>query len=262
MEIEFSERDMIDLQEFKNEVGRERYSDTGSDKSIDRHVLDIPEVDFGTDKDREKINKALEEGTPLPRSQSVKLDPELIEHIKSSFIASGGNLAEISSMYDLTPEAVMRLAVQEEWTIYGGSHKAVEAHSQHRLRALQQKLWVKIEAFLDSMEVEEKDKTDLVQYRTESKYVEALSNRNSAFKNLLDQYMRIGAILEPELYGNDPDNSNGPARKAQEESHPGGIEGLNREIAEFLSDVVVGVSDRVREKEMKGYGQIIDARAK
>lgn len=269
MDIYFSETDVNDLQEFKDEIGRQRITDGEDffvfvdppDKSVERTVIEIPEVTFGTEEDREDIERALNEGTALPRSGSVKLSPELIEHVKSSYIATGGNVSEVANLYDLTPEAVLRLAVQQNWTLYGGSHKALEPQSRNRLRAIQEKIWVKIEAFLDSMEVETKTKKDITQHRLQSKYVEALSNRNSAFKNLMDQYMRIGAVLEPELFANDPESSNAHARSARENIHPGGIEGVNRDMANFFADVVVGVADKIKEREMEAYGQIIDARA-
>lgn len=262
MDILFSEADERDLEEFKASAGRERVVSKGESKSLDRTVIELPEITFGTDEDREQVEQALEDGGALPRSRSVRLPPNVIEHVKSSYIASGGNISEVAALHDLTPEAVVRLADQQEWTLYGGSHKALETQSRNRLRALQERLWLKIEHFLDSMEVEKKQKDDIVQYRLQSEYVEALSNRNSAFKTLMDQYMRIGSILEPELYANDPDNANSLARKSREELHPGGIEGVNREMADFFANVVVGVADRIKDREMEGYGQVIDARAR
>lgn len=265
MDIQFSRKDKTDLREFKQMIGRSDFvfedEETPSKKSVERTIIEIPEITFGTDEDRRKIEEGLENGERIPRSRGVRLPPEVIEHVKSSYIATGGNVSEVSALYDLTPEAVVRLAVQEGWTLYGGSHKALEPQSRNRLKSLQEKLWYKIEAFLDSMEVEDKDKNDIVQHRLQSKYVEALSNRNSAFKNLMDQYMRIGAILEPELYGLDPEGSTAAHARARGEYHPGGIEGVNREIANFFAEVVVGVADRTRDRELKGYGQIIDARA-
>lgn len=262
MDILFSEVDERDLDEFKASAGRKRAVAEGGDtKTLERTIIEMPEIDFGTDEDREQVEQALEDGGALPRSRSVRLPSHVIEHVKSSYIASGGNISEVAALHDLTPEAVVRLAVQQDWTLYGGSHKALEPQSRNRLRALQERLWIKIEHFLDSMEVEKKQKDDIVQYRLRSEYVEALSNRNAAFKTLMDQYMRIGAILEPELFANDPDNSNSSARKAREDMHPGGIEGVNRDMANFFADVVIGVADRVKDREMQGYGQIIDARA-
>ena len=288
LEIPFSDRDAEDLDAFRELVNSpgpftqedaeiftapeetftfEDESPPTSQKSdrprMDRQTVTLPQIEASTDKTRAAVEEALETGARTPKGSSVKLPSDLIESVKAAFTSTGGNISKVAAMYDLTPEAVMRLAAQEEWAVYEGSNDALDSASKGQLQSLKDRLWKRIEHFLDSIEVEEKQKYDIVQYRTESRYVEPLAARNSTFKVLMDQYMRVGAILEPELYGADPDGANYNARRAREEQYPGGIEGVNREMADFLSQVVVGIHDRIqgREKEMEGYGQIIDARA-
>ncbi len=116
-------------------------------------------------------------------------------------------------------------------------------------------------SFSIGMEVEKKTKDDIVQYRSNSIYVEPLASRSSSFKVLMDQYMRVSTLLEPEVFAADPDGTNFHARSARAENYPGGIEGVNREMADFLSEIVVGVADKIKDRELRGYGEIIDARA-
>lgn len=261
--LQFSSKDRQDLEAWKTtvssgEVSIDREQDNGSMK---RQVITFPAIEASTAKTREAVEQALEEGNSVPRGREVSLPEELIESAKSSFIASGGNISEVASLYDLTPEAVLRLASQENWPVYGGGTKAIESKSKAQLTSLQIKLWHKIEYMLNALDVEKKHKEDIVQYRVHSEYVEPLASRSSAFKVLMDQYMRVSTLLEPEVFANDPDGANYHARAARGESYPGGIEGVNREMADFLGQVVVGIADRIKDKELKGYGDIIDARA-
>lgn len=264
--IPFSSRDERNLREWKRAVANLSSLDNGKkDKKpyslINRHVVNLPAIEASTEKNQEAVEKALKEGDKLPRGSHVKLPKEVIEGAKAAFIASGGNLSEVASLYDLTPEAVLRLASQEEWPVYSGSTKVTESKSKGQLTILRDKLWRRLETMLDAMDVEKKAKNDIVQYRAYSEYVEPLASRSSAFKTLMDQYMRVSTLLEPELFVDDPDSSNFHARTARGQDYPGGIEGVNREMADFLSEVVVGIADKINERELKGYGQIIDARA-
>lgn len=230
--------------------------------SFKRQTLVMPAITTGTPKAREKLEKSLSDGSRIERSTSLDLPPEIIEGAKAAFTATGGNLSEVASLYDLAPTAVLKLATEESWPVYGGSVKAVEARSRQQLIILRDKLWARIERTLDTLEIETKAKTDIVQHRTNSEYVEPLASRNSTFKTLMDQYMRISTLLEPELFANDPDGSNFHARKAREDNHPGGIEGVNREIADFFSEVVVGIADKIKDRELNGYSHIIDTSAR
>ena len=257
--VEFTETDARDLAEFKEAV-----SGTTSrvKEPMQRHIVTLPRVEASTEEITEGVEKALEEGKQLPRGMEVKLPPEVIEGAKAAWTASGGNTSEVAALYDLTPESVVRLASQENWPIYNGTTKLSESKSRGQLKSLQAKLWNRIESVLDSIDIEEKAKEDITQHRLNSQYVEPLASRSSAFKVLMDQYMRVSTLLEPELFSEDPDPSNFHANRAR--NSPSNVKEVNREIADFFSQVVVGIHDRVTEKaeqEREGYGNIIDARA-
>jgi hypothetical protein len=231
------------------------------DKGLERHTIVMPAIKTGSRKSAQAVEQALKTGKPVPRTLANTLPPEILEGAKAAFISTGGNISEVASMYDLTPQSVLELAKTEEWPVYGGSTKVVQAKGRAQLIILRDKLWARIEKVLDSINIEEKDKQDIVQHRLNSEYVEPLASRNSVFKNLMDQYMRVQTLLEPEFFANDPDGSNFQARKAREESYPGGIEGVNREMADFFSQVVVGIADRLKDRELNGYSHVVDTGA-
>lgn len=268
LEIPFSTRDKRALDEWKklldSEEEQEKFADwleeSTKEEPLQRDVITLPAIEASTEKTREEIEEALERGEPLPKHGAVKLPKEMVENAKAAFIATGGNISQVAQMYDLTNEAVLRLASQENWPVYGGGTSSSQSMSKAQLTTMRDKIWKRIEIMLDAMEVEEKKKLSLVQHRSNSRYVEPLSARSQAFKILMDQYMRISTILEPETFSDDPDGSNMHARKARESQYPGGVEGVNREMADFLSEVVVGVADKIKERELQGYGDVIDAR--
>lgn len=259
--IPFSKQDQRDLAEFKEAVSPEPKKTVSKDDNLQRHIIEMPEIEVSTESAKRTVEDALETQKPLPRGKALKLPPEIVEGAKAAFISSGGNLSEVAALYDLTAEAVLRLANQEQWPVYDGTTKLHQSKSKNQLLSLQAKLWSKIEVMLDSMDIETKAKDDLTQHRAYSEYVEPLASRSSAFKTLMDQYMRVSTLLEPEIFSDDPDAGNYHARKAKAEKYAGGIEGVNREIADFFSQVVVGIADRIADKDMKGYGgTIIDGR--
>ena len=249
MDITFSEQDEKDLQEWRKEVPLPN--------NLKRHKVVMPEIEASTPNITQQVESALDSGNKPVEHQGVRLAPEIVEGAKAAFTATGGNISEVAALYDLTPEVVMKLATQEKWPIYGGGTKAIQSKSQAQLNAISNKLWKRIEKMLDAMDVEKKEKDDIVQHRVHSEYVEPLASRSAAFKTLMDQYMRVMAILEPETFSADGDPSNMHARAARGQAMPGGIEGVNRELANFFSDVVVGVADRLKEREVKEYGQVI-----
>lgn len=253
IEIEFSTEDEKDLREFKSVVNEP------SNHSLTRHVIELPDINSSRAETRAAVEEALE-GSGLANQATFKLPDDVMEGAKSTFIATGGNVSEVAALYDLTPESVVRLAARENWPVYGGGTKVIQGKSKSQLLTLQTTLWRKLESMLDSLEVEQKKKDDIVQHRYNSMYVEPLSARSSAFKSLMDQYMRISTILEPELFSADPDDTNYTARKARSQTHPGGIEGVNREMADFFAQVVVGVADKIKERDLEAYGSVIDMR--
>lgn len=248
--IDFSDEDALRLSEFKDAT-----------KPLERHAIVMPDITAGSSKAAQQVEQALENNKPIPRTLATTLPPEIVEGAKAAFIATGGNISEVASMYDLAPQAVFELAKAEEWPVYGGSTKVVEARGRAQLIILRDKLWARIENVLNALDIETKQKRDIVQHRMQSVYVEPLASRNSLFKNLMDQYMRVQTLLEPEFFSNDPDGSNFHARKAREEQYAGGIEGVNREMADFFSQVVVGIADKLKERELTAYSHVIDTRA-
>jgi hypothetical protein len=217
----------------------------------------------------EELLPAVPEEALKPRStkreQAPKLPEDVMEAAKATFISSGGNIAQVSALHDLTPAEVARLAHENQWPVYGGGTVSIEKQNRAHLTSLHTKLWLNIEKMLDSMEVEKKHKQDIVQHRMGSRYIEPLASRSAAFKTLIDQYMRVGAMLYPELYGLDPQGSNTVARQVRAGGHPdaiGGVEGVNREIADFLGRVAVGMADELRSRDLETNtvdGYIIDS---
>jgi hypothetical protein len=250
--IEFSESDAEKLRAYKGASGS---------PGLERYTLVMPEIKTGSKRVTAEVEKALKTSKPLPSTLAAKLPVEILEGAKAAFVATGGNISEVASMYDLSPQAVLRLAKEEDWTVYRGSTKAVEAAGRAQLIILRDKLWARIEKVLNALDIESKDKADIVQHRLNSVYVEPLASRNSLFKNLMDQYMRVQALLEPEIFANDGDGTNFNARRAREHDYPGGIEGVNREMADFFSEVVVGIADKLKDRELNGYSHVIDTRA-
>ena len=268
--IQFSEQDKRDLVEWKESINQAMPQDISGNSvtfdntplelsGIQRQRVSLPAIEAATPRMTEEIEEAFTEGTQHRHNSVEKLDPQIIEGAKAAFTSSGGNISEVAALYDITPQMVMRLASQEKWPIYGGGTKAIDSKSHAQLRSLAQKLWKRIEIMLDAMDVEKKAKADIVQHRVNSEYVEPLASRSGAFKTLMDQYMRVMTILEPETFAVDSDGTNIHAAKARQQNNPGGIEGVNRELADFFSDVVIGVADRIKERdEVKGYDNVID----
>jgi hypothetical protein len=268
IEIPFSDQDKEDLEIFRglldsvdpDHEDKKRKHESTVENVPKRHIVTLPRIEASTEEIEKGIEKAFTEGTPSERGAHIQLPKDLVEGAKAAFVASGGNISHVAAMYDLTPEAVLRLAASEDWPVYGGATTLQESKSKAQLTSLRDRLWHRIEIMLDAMEVEKKTKADIVQYRINSEYVEPLASRSSAFKVLMDQYMRVATILEPEIFGDDPDPSNYHAKSLKDKNYPGGVEGVNREMADFFSQVVVGIADRIKDRELQGYGQIIDAR--
>lgn len=182
----------------------------------------------------------------------LRLPREKKEAIKATFISSGGNISQCVREHDVTYQMVVKLAEKEDWPVYGGGTTSAEKGNKTRLIRLQSQLEAKMLALLGSMEVEKKQIDDIVEKRSMSKYVEPLASRNSAFKTVFDSWMRVSTLLEPEIYGYDGGNTNHVARNMRASGHPdalGGVEGVNREIADFLGRVAVGMADELKRRE-------------
>lgn len=195
------------------------------------------------------------QGTPLP--------PELIEAAKATFTASGGNISEVCRVHDLSPAKVLQLASTYEWPVYGEGVSSAERSRRGRLEQLAKTLEKRLYEMGDSLGVERKAIDDVTEKGLGSQYVAPLNQRSSAFGAIFDRYMRVMALLEPELFAGDDDPSNPVAakiRQKQQRDSLGGVEGVNRQLAEFAARVAVGTVSAM-ENERARAAEVIDVHA-
>lgn len=213
-----------------------------------------------TDLDVEEARAAL----PTPRDlgwdrKEHEIDPAKMEAAKATFTATGGNLAQVAQVHDMAPDVVKRLAAKYDWPVYGDGYASSQKTRKGRLERLADTLERQMNAMLESMGVETKDKEDFADKQKWSEYVAPLSQRSSAFANLFDRYMRVMTLIEPELFGGDDDPSNPVAAKMRQKAHQdalGGVEGINRQLAEFAARVAVGVVDHMGARGAQG--EVVD----
>lgn len=194
------------------------------------------------------------------RAAGIHIDPMKLEAAKATFTATGGNLAAVASAHDLAPNVVKKLAAELDWPVYGDGLASSEKSRKGKLEKLYAALERQVLAALDSLEIETKEKNTYADKGSMSVYVATLSQRNSTFAALFDRYLRVGALLEPELFGNDPDPSNTAAAKVRAKAHQdalGGVEGLNRQMADFAARLAVGIVDHMGARSVE-TGEVID----
>lgn len=197
-----------------------------------------------------------------PGTAAVRLPPEQQEAAKASFVASGGNIAEVARIHNLTPAIVTRLAAQNDWPVYGHGTTLGERGSKTRLTNLAEMLENRLFQLGDALGVERKQVSDLTEKGLGSKFVAPLNQRSSAFAAVFDRYMRVMALLEPETFGHDDDPSNPvAARIRQRESRDalGGVDGIDSRIAEFAARVAVATLEQAEDRRREGAGEIVDA---
>lgn len=193
--------------------------------------------------------------TPLP--------PELVEAAKATFTASGGNVSEVCRVHDLSPVKVLQLASTYEWPVYGEGVSSAERSRRGRLEQLAKTLEKRLYEMADSLGVERKQIDDVTEKGLGSQYVAPLNQRSSAFGSIFDRYMRVMALLEPELFAADDDPSNPVAakvRQKQQRDSLGGVDGVNRQLAEFAARVAVGTVSAM-EAERTRDAEVIDVHA-
>jgi len=201
---------------------------------------------------RDKLTRSRQDvsdaGPALPDINDVapgvglSLPPDLIEAAKATFTASGGNVAEVVRVHELTPETVKRLAAKNDWPVYGSGTSIAERSRKTRLETLATTLENRLFQLADAMGVETKDVYDITEKGLGSRYVAPLTQRSSAFSAVFDRYMRVMALLEPELFGQDDDPSNPVAAKIRQRNQRdalGGVDGVDRQLADFAARVAV-----------------------
>lgn len=210
------------------------------------------------DPELESLLPDVNEAAP---GRGISLPGELLEACKATFIATGGNISEVARTHDLTPEAIKKLAVKHDWPVYGEGMTSAAKGRKHRLEQLAGVLENRLFQLADAMGVEKKDVLDITEKGLGSVYVAPLTQRSSAFGAVFDRYMRVMALLEPELFGQDDDPSNPVAAKIRQRQNRdalGGVDGVDRRMAEFAARVAVGVAELSRHP---GRGEIIDVEA-
>lgn len=203
----------------------------------------------------------------LPSAKSLgwdrtasQIDPAKLEAAKATFTASGGNLATVARTHDMAPDVVKRLAAKHDWPVYGDGYASSEKTRKTKLENLADALERRMTAMLDALEVETKDLEQFADKQQWSKYVSSLSQRSSAFNAVFDRWMRVMTLLEPETFGGDTDPSNHAAAKIRQKAHEdalGGVDGINRQLADFAARVAVGVVDHMGRRD-EVSGEIVD----
>lgn len=176
------------------------------------------------------------------------LQRDEIDSIKATFQRTSGNLAQTAREHDITPARVKKLALHYQWKLYGEPKESHEKSSTSNLERLRDELEAKMYELLGSLEIETKEWEESLKDGRASQYVASLSQRNTAFKDVFDRYMRVCALLEPETYGEDRGGSNTVARMVRGQADPnalGGVEGINRQISALFAGIVV-TQDRVQ----------------
>lgn len=182
--------------------------------------------------------------------RGITLPEEKLEAAKATFTASGGNISEVARTHDLTTDSVKMLAAKHNWPVYGHGTTLVERQSKTRLANLAQVLENRLFQLADAMGVETKEVHDITEKGLGSKYVAPLTQRSSAFSAVFDRYMRVMALLEPEVFGHDDDPANPVAAKLRARANQdalGGVDGIDRRMAEFAARVAVSAVQAAQE---------------
>lgn len=203
-----------------------------------------PALDIFSDlseEEHEAAQDALLEGRSFSKAPRVAVPPDQAEAIRATYVSNGGNVAMVARVHDVAPRVIATLASEQDWPVYGDGDTHSDKSRKTRLRNMHDKLEQRVNDLLESMEVETKAREDIAEKGVNSKYVAALSQRSGAFKNAFDAYVRVGAMLMPELYdrASQPMSANGLRRNS------GGVEGVNREIEDFIARVSVGLANEI-----------------
>ncbi|MDX1622218.1 MAG: hypothetical protein R3320_14570 [Nitriliruptorales bacterium] len=227
-----------------------------------RRQVTLPSLEDLTDDAKRQVQDSLLEGQPLPRDSNLALPEAKIEAVKADYIATGGNIAEVSRQHEMPPTAVARLAADHNWPVYGDGASQSEKSERTRLERKFNRVEAQLDAMLETLVPETKEPDVRADKRQMSRYVESLSQRNTTFKTLFDTWTRLGAMIHPELFGLDPANSNAVAARLARDGHPdglGGVDGVNREISDFFGRVAVSIADELRKREIEQSRQVIEA---
>ena len=201
-------------------------------------------------KSKEQLQDALLEGSKLPINPASRVDKDTSQAAKQSYITHSGNVAAVSRDTGLTPRVVHALAADHDWPLYGDGDTKGDKSTKTRLRRLHSKLEEQLFDLLDSLSVETKQKDDLVEKGLESEYVASLSQRSGAFKQVFDSYCKVGSMIAPETFDTGAVDAHGVRAQT------GGLSGADRDLADFVARVAVGVADQTRRI---GSGEIIEA---
>jgi len=180
----------------------------------------------------------------------VSKDDELAA--RQSWITHGGNVAAVCRDTSLAARVVTRLASENDWPLYGDGDSQSEKSTKTRLRRLHDKLEQQMTDLLDSLGVESKAKKDIAEKGKGSVYVASLSQRSSAFKQVFDSYCKVGQMIAPEVF--DVGSLDPSGIRARE----GGMGGVDRDIADFIGRVSVGIADEISRRD-RGQAALDDS---
>lgn len=189
------------------------------------------------------LQAALLDGTFLPVAPAQEVDPDLVAKAKSSWVLHGGNVAAVVRDTGLTVKQVSLLAAEHDWPLHGDGDSQSEKATRTRLRQRHAMLEEKMVGLLESMDVESKQKDDIVEKGTGSRYVASLSQRSTAFKTVFDAWTKVGAMIAPEVFAEATIDRHGRAH-AQ-----GGLAGVDRDMESFIARLTVHMAEEINRND-------------
>lgn len=179
---------------------------------------------------------------------AAKIPPAKLEAAKATFIASGGNIAEVSRQHGIRAKTITKIAAEQHWPVYGDGYTDGEKSRRTSLKRLAALLEQQMFDLATALGVERKDLEAELKHGMNTQFVAPLNQRSQAFATVFDRYMRVMTLLEPELFANDNDPSNPVASRLRSKSPdaPGGLEGIDRRMADFAARVAVSTLEAQR----------------
>lgn len=192
----------------------------------------------------------LAEQAPARLGTGQRLDdhPELYEEVKAAYLSAGGSAYRAARLTGVAPSTVSRYAQRDEWPQALQPHTVktgAETSGQARLRHLADTLWARVMEMAEAMIIETKHPGEPTEKRLGSQFLESLSQRSGAFKAVFDAFTSVMEKLEPETYGRagwgGPRDTAATARPQQRIE--GGIDGIDRQLADALTAAVRGAAE-------------------
>lgn len=204
---------------------------------------------------KDELEEALLSGASLPVPTDRGITADEVQAAKQAWVTHAGNVAAVCRATGLTVKQVTGLASEHDWPLVGDGASKTDKSTKTRLENLHDKLERQMVELLDSLGVEKKARKDLNEKGLQSRYVASLSQRSSSFKQVFDAYCRVGEMIAPETFERGVVDANGVR------SATGGLTGADRDLADFVSRVSVGIADEIsrRDRGSEAYDDVVEA---